>query len=52
MGHAKRDFSTEKRFGDYDVALSSTPKVIRAGKEVTLDYLFKKDRKPVTEGSK
>jgi hypothetical protein len=49
MGSPKRDFSREKRFGDYDVVLSSTPEVIRAGKRVTLGYLFRKDGKPVTD---
>lgn len=49
LGPAKRDFSREKRFGDYDVTLSSTPKVIRAGKEVALSYFFKKDGESVTD---
>ncbi len=48
-GPVKKDFSGEKRFGDYDVTFSSTPKVIRAGKEVTLGYFFRKDGKPVTD---
>jgi len=49
MGPAKEDFSSEKRFGNYDVALSSTPDVISAGKKITLAYLFKKDGKPVKD---
>jgi hypothetical protein len=49
MGPAKRDFSREKRFGDYKVTLYSTPQVIRAGKAVTLEYFFSKDGKPMTD---
>jgi Cu+-exporting ATPase len=49
MGPAKRDFSRRKRFGDYDVALSSTPEVIHVGKKVMLAYLFKRDGKPVAD---
>ncbi len=49
MGEPKIDFSGTKRFGHYQVALTTFPKRIHAGEETTLTYIIKKDGKPVTD---
>jgi len=43
MGALTSDFSRAKKFGEYDVTLTSVPATIVAGKEVVLTYMFKKD---------
>jgi len=49
MGGLVKDFSRQKRFGDYDVTLTTLPESISAGKETTLTYRFGKEGTPVTE---
>ncbi|HUI68120.1 MAG TPA: hypothetical protein VL087_07910 [Nitrospirota bacterium] len=49
MGFPTRDLSREKRFGDLDVTLTSSPERITAGTEVILSYLFRKNGKSVTD---
>ena len=49
MGEPKIDFSTEKDFGPYHVTLKISPDDIKAGRETTLRYLIKKNKKPVTD---
>ena len=49
MGPMKKDFTREKRFGEYLVTLSSAPERISSGKEVTLSYLIKKNGTPVND---
>ena len=49
MGPLIRDFTREKKLGDYTVTLSSVPERIPAGKEVILGYLIKKNGTPVTD---
>ena len=49
LGILQKDFSRKKRFGGYEVTLTSLPETIRAGEEVTLNYNFKKQNKPVTD---
>lgn len=48
MGFPTMDLSREKRFGDLDVTLASMPERIKAGKEVMLSCLFKKNGESVT----
>jgi hypothetical protein len=49
MTSPKKDFSREKRFGGLDVTFSATPERITANKETVLNYVFKKNGKPVTD---
>ena len=49
MGAPKEDLSGEKRFGELDVTFATMPEHIKAGKEVTLRYLFRKSGEPVTD---
>jgi hypothetical protein len=49
MGSYREDLSRERRFGDYQVALSSVPGKIVAGKEAVLKYTIKKDGEPVRD---
>jgi len=49
MGVPVKDFSRQKRFEDYEVALTTMPEGITAGKETTLIYRFNKDGAPVTD---
>jgi hypothetical protein len=49
LGILKEDFTGKKRFGGYDVTLTSLPKIIRAGEQVILSYDFKKQNRPVTD---
>jgi Cu+-exporting ATPase len=49
MGLFKKDFSREKRFGEYQVSLISEPARVTAGKETVLRYTIKKDGKPVAD---
>jgi hypothetical protein len=49
MGMPVKDFSGLKRFGDYEVAFTTVPESITAGKETTLIYRFNKDGAPVTD---
>ncbi len=48
MGSLTKELSREKRFGDLDVTLSTVPERIAAGKEVTLEYLFRRNGESVT----
>jgi hypothetical protein len=49
MGAPTADFSRAKRFGEYDVTLTSVPAAIAAGKEVVLTYVVKKDGQSVSD---
>ncbi len=49
MGMPTVDFSGTKKFGDYEVTLSTKPARIAAGKEVTLTYDFTENGKPVDD---
>ena len=49
MGLPEKDMNREKSFGGLDVALSSVPEHLAAGKEVTLRYLFRTSGKEVTD---
>jgi hypothetical protein len=49
MTSPKKDFSREKRFGGLDVTFSTMPERIAANKEAVLNYVFKKNGKPVTD---
>jgi uncharacterized membrane protein len=49
MVEAKPDFSTEKDFGAYHVALKISPANIKAGEETTLRYHIEKNKKPVAD---
>jgi hypothetical protein len=49
LGHLTKDFSREKKSGDIDVTISSAPERIKAGKEVTLNYMFRKKGRPVND---
>jgi Cu+-exporting ATPase len=49
MADAERDLSRRKKFGDYEVSLSTTPVRVQAGKEARLEYLITKDGAPVTD---
>jgi len=49
MGAPKKDFSRQKKFGEYDVTLKTMPKIIHAGQAVTLTYLFKENGQPVAD---
>ncbi|MGO9612785.1 MAG: hypothetical protein ACLPX5_07105 [Dissulfurispiraceae bacterium] len=49
MTFLKKDLSRNKRFGDYDVNLSTGPEDVATGEQVTLNYLFSKDGAPVTD---
>jgi putative copper export protein len=49
MGDPKFDFSTEKHAGPYHITLKRSPDDIKAGRETTLRYLIKKNRKSVTD---
>ncbi len=49
MGSPSRDLSREKRFGDLNVTLASMPARIKAGKEVMLSCLFRKNGESVTD---
>jgi Cu+-exporting ATPase len=49
LGHLTKDLSREKKIGDIDVTLSSAPERIKAGKEVTLNYMFRKKGRPVND---
>jgi len=44
-----KDLSRDKKFGDYDVSLSTVPEDVAAGEQVTLSYLINKDGNPVTD---
>jgi len=49
MGPLKKDFSQEKRFGEYQVSLISAPARITAGKETVLRYTIKKGGRAVAD---
>lgn len=49
MGSPKKDLAPEKSFGELDVSFSSVPEHIKAGKEVRLSYLFRKNGKKVAD---
>jgi hypothetical protein len=49
MTSLKKDFSREKRFGGLDVTFSTTPERVTANREAVLNYVFKKNGKPVTD---
>ena len=49
MGEPKIDLSGSKNFGQYRVALATSPKNIKAGEETTLKYIIRKNGKPVTD---
>ena len=49
MGPPEKDLSREKRFGGYDVALSSRPETITAGREVMLLYIVSMNGRPVKD---
>ncbi|MEW6602858.1 MAG: hypothetical protein AB1499_17935 [Nitrospirota bacterium] len=49
MGALRRDLAKEKKFGDYDVKLTSTPERIAAKKETVLRYEIRENGGPVTE---
>jgi hypothetical protein len=49
MGPPKEDLSRKKRFGEYDVTLSSKPETITAGREVMFRYIITMNGKPVTD---
>jgi hypothetical protein len=49
MGSFVKDLSREKKFVDLDVALSTVPDRIAAGKEVVLKYMIRKDGEPVKD---
>jgi len=49
MGAYVKDLSLEKKFGDLQVALSTVPEKIVAGKEAVLKYVIKKDGEPVQD---
>jgi hypothetical protein len=49
MGSMEKDFTREKRFGDYTVTLRVTPERISAGAKVTLSYLIRKNGTAVND---
>jgi hypothetical protein len=49
MGALTTDFSRAKRFGEYDVTLTSVPASVAAGKEVVLTYVIKKEGQSVSD---
>jgi hypothetical protein len=49
MTSLKKDSSREKRFGGLDVTLATVPERVTANKAAVLSYVFKKNRKPVTD---
>lgn len=49
MGQYRKDLARKKLFGEYEVALSSVPERIIAGKETTLSYLIKKNGEAVND---
>ena len=49
MGFPSRDLSREKRIGDLNVTLASMPERIKAGKEVLLSCIFRKNGESVTD---
>jgi hypothetical protein len=49
MGAPVNDFTRQKKFGNYDVTLTTAPETIAAGKETTLIYRFNRDGAPVND---
>ena len=49
MGAPAINFSRQKRFGDYEVTLTTVPEGITAGKETVLIYRFDRDGTPVSD---
>ncbi|HMK59794.1 MAG TPA: hypothetical protein VK452_01445 [Dissulfurispiraceae bacterium] len=49
VGSASIDLTRKKKFGTYDVTLTSSPEAVSAGKEVMLTYSFAKNGEPVTD---
>lgn len=49
MGKLRKDLSREKKFGDYNAALSTLPEHIIAGKGTTLRFDIKRNSTPVTD---
>ena len=48
MGRPKIDFSTRKKFGEYQVTLYFSPESIHSGEDTTLRYIIEKNGKSVT----
>jgi putative copper export protein len=48
MGSPKIDFSTRKKFGEYQVTLLFTSESVHPGEDTTLRYVIEKSGKPVT----
>jgi hypothetical protein len=49
MGEVNRDYSMNRKFGDYEVSLSTAPAEIRAGEKTSLTFSIEKDSRPVTD---
>jgi hypothetical protein len=49
MRGPKTDFSTRKKFGEYQVTLSASPMNLKTGEETSLRYIIEKDGRKVTD---
>jgi hypothetical protein len=49
MGEINRDFSMKRKFGEYDVMLSTVPKDIRSGEKTILTFRILMEDRPVTD---